>query len=628
MSTDSLGGTIKRIASMDKSHLVLALAIIDLCLSFVLFTNQQYFSAYAMAGILVLAAFSAALFFLPYTKRAAGRMNLIFIFSLAASLLLIYLEGSWDGASSQQLYAVGSASLLVFTAVAATLAGLYAMGRRMRDLKGKWKYAVFAAAVVAIAAMSYGIMYGLSATNWNAVDEIVYNYYAGSLFMHGINPYTVSMLPMVEQAGVIPTSMLNGTYESSYDYPALSFLSFFPLSTLSLIQFIQSLTFLIILFSVFAAALLYVRSGYDSHVLIPMAVWLAASYALVGVYTTYLAVTVFLFLAYTEKDRMLVSSIFIGLAASVTQLAWFALPFFLILTLKSRGRRGLATQALASFLVFAAINAYFVYESPATVLGSVFGLFGPTKLLFYGPNITQFFIAFYPVSIFYPAFISVIAFIVLIAVFYLYDRELLPLLALVPMFIFFLSWRNIVIYGLSFVPILLAMYYVREKEHAKRKEHRKTSAGYAKIAVSALAIIGIASAVYAHWIYTQQNPISIVNSTPIIYVTGQSQSPNGYSYVLGGILLKAARSESAGTVSFYVASRNPDYEEYFLGQMQANANASNKNVTEGNYTLDYQLPLIDNGTQLFVVAFSDGYITSKHIGLALDYGTYKNATGR
>src|SRR4029077_15454066 len=107
------------------------------------------------------------------------------------------------------------------------------------------------------------------------------------------------------------------------------------------------------------------------------------------------------------RDKIVPSAIFIGLAASTIQLSWFALPFLYILILREHGGKVLLKSIAISGVTFLLVNLYFIILSPFSTIGNIFALFGLTKLPFYGANIMQFFVAFYPVPYWYSVFVSV-----------------------------------------------------------------------------------------------------------------------------------------------------------------------------------------------------------------------------
>ena len=306
-------------------------------------------------------------------------------------------------------------------------------------------------------------MYGLRSVNWNGIDELAFNYYASYLFVHGANPYVTSMQPILSQRGIFPTVELNGQFEYAYDYPALSFLPYAIIPILGINNFFVFIPILIFM-TLFIAYYIYYKSGFNRFVLIPLVVWLFMTFTLVGTVNQYLAVSVLFLLAYVERKRIIVSGILLGLAASVIQLVWFAIPFFFILLYKEYGSKNLAKSIGITLATFLIINGYFLILTPKIFLSDMFTVFGLTKLVVFGPNIMQFMILHYPVASWFSATIAIITLLSLFVLFYLYTDTLKPLIAVAPIMIFFLTWRNISIYGIPFIPVIIAIYYIHENE--------------------------------------------------------------------------------------------------------------------------------------------------------------------
>ena len=180
-------------------------------------------------------------------------------------------------------------------------------------------------------------------TNLNTVwaqksDKSVYQYYASSLALHGTNPYTANMVPALARSATIPTVLANGTIENAYNYPAFSLVPTM-LALLILHNTSNFYPFILIMaiMGVTAALCVYYKSNYNISLLLPITALIFTNY-LVSAINAYLAVT-FLFFAYMLRRRTSVYGLLLGLAASTHQLAWVAIPFFLVLVLREEGKR-------------------------------------------------------------------------------------------------------------------------------------------------------------------------------------------------------------------------------------------------------------------------------------------------
>jgi len=501
-----------------------------------------------------------------------------------------------------------SAFALVFGAVIISTVALYLIGRLMEKMEKRNRmraYLFIAVALVVTALAAYLFMYGFSRSSWSGVDELAFNYYASYLFIHGVNPYTQSMQPIISQRGIVPSLLVNGTYEYAYDYPALSFLAYVPITALGITNFF-SFIFVLVFLSIVAAFAVYQSSGFSKKALLPAAAWLGLSYSLVSVSNTYLAVSVFLLFAYLYRKKSLLAGAFLGLAASTTQLAWFALPFFYVLTLKEDGLKKAAKRIAVSVLVFLAINSYFIALSPRATLVNMFALFGTSKLPFYGPNLMEYLLAYYPVPYAFSTIISVISLLFALVVFYFYQRSAHYILAIVPMFIFFLSWRSISIYSISYVPLLLALLYSDKEEKARGT---LKNANLIPIGIVALVILFAVIAVLMHASYAKQDTLQINRIMPVVYTSQQYFS-------LGSIFVNVTNNGNANeTVTFDIASRSPNQQAYVLGSTLSQL-APGQSF---NYQINFQLPLVNNNTRLFVFAFSKDYTAHAQLNFSLNY---------
>ncbi len=80
----------------------------------------------------------------------------------------------------------------------------------------------------------------------------------------------------------------------------------------------------------------------------------------------------FLLIAWiTLGENNWVSAIFMGLAVATKQTAWFFLPFYFILLMRTSGWKTAATWAVIIFVVFFVTNGYFIAKAPEVWLRSI-----------------------------------------------------------------------------------------------------------------------------------------------------------------------------------------------------------------------------------------------------------------
>ncbi len=104
--------------------------------------------------------------------------------------------------------------------------------------------------------------------------------------------------------------------------------------------------------------------------------------------------------------------------------------------------------------------------------------------------------------------------------------------------------------------------------------------------------------------------ISIEHAWPIISV---QQGYYGTQFALIGVRVQLNNTSPYDqNVSFYVVSRSPNNEAYALGS-QLNVSRAH---SVSNYTVQYQLPLVDNGTKIMVSAFTPDYTYTKLLNLS------------
>ena len=603
---------MKRV-QMQKLHILFAIAIIDLMMASVLFTDQQYFSSFAMLLLLVLGLVSAIGFSVPsFVKDRNGKtMKYLTVCVLLVSILIIGYEANFSlippGTLPHDAFVVAIASLGSLILVA----GVYSAARFTKDMKAPARQAAIIIILLAASTAAYLSMF-VSATAWNGSDEIAANYYAASLMLQGQNPYTHSLAPVLAQLHETPTVLLNGSYEVSYPYPPLSFIAFLFIPALGIQSFLSYIFVLMFMVAV-SAYIVYSNSGSRVELLLPLGVWFFCTYIFVGVVSQYLAISLFLLLAYLNRRKPLLSGCLLGLASSTIQNAWFALPFFYLLSFMEGGKRPLFVQALASAGVFLAISAAFVVTAPSAYIGNVASILRSNSLVFIGTDIMQYAVAFYPLPSWYLVFESVLVMLACLAAFYVYRKSAHTLLAIAPAFVFFLAWRNFVFYSLPFIPILLVMYYDK-----KAGENKPDIISDRKPLLCLLAFVVIASvvaAVYAHGAYASEKRIQLNKVIPIIYL-GRTQS-GGYYPELSGIAANVTNNNlESENLSFFIVSRSPNDHEYVLSPTLRPIQGG----ATHQYNLSYYLPLVGNSTHIMVIVFSKDYIAQKTMKLNISVG--------
>lgn len=590
---------------MDRTSLLLSFAVVFLAMSYLLYTGQEYFSVAAMVAVFAIALAFAFFVVVLYWKRSNNSFNIrsdrIAMLLIVVFVAIILFVVSYDRIPSNYYSQIPVILLLSLSAVAVSIFGIYMLAKFTSTMRSHSLWVVVIIGILVIAVASYAIMYSFRSVNWNGIDELAYNYYASYVFAHGHNPYTASMQPILQQRNIFPTVQLDGTFEYAYDYPALSFLPYLFMPALGISNFFSFIIILITL-TVFVAYFIYRKSGYSKLALIPIGVWLAITYTLVGTANQYIAVSVLFLVAYVERKRPVLSGILVGLSASIIQLAWFAIPFFLVLAYREYGGKHMLKCIGFAVLAFLLVNGYFMIISPRAFFANVFAVFGLSKLVVFGPNIMQLLISYYPVYSWYSAALSITTILSLLVLFYLYTDTLKPLIAVAPIMIFFLAWRNISIYGIPFIPLIIAIFYVKDGRRAEDILRGKKPIWYV---LGAIVVVFALIAVMSHMAYSRKGTMEIVRITPVIYGGAGFVGPFG----LGGIRITMKNNaDYSQPVSFYIVSRNPSGYEYVLNSSLNETLEAHSTI---NYTLQYSLQSINNGTSIYVSAFNQHYISTK-----------------
>jgi len=582
---------------LDRKLVFLSIGIADILLSYVVFTSQQYFSFIAMLCLIGIIGSGILLLLMPYYCEFDADKNSrspIFLIALSAiSVILIIYEAYFDLISPNISSYNAFDLFLIFTAICIFIFGAYLIKRLSSETSRH--YLPIIASVIILSALIFSIqLYRISNSRWSGSDEVLFNFYAYSIFLHGNNPYQSTMSPVLKSYNTDPTLLLNGSCECSYDYPALSFL--LP-GTIGLVigNYIYAVIFLTLLLAVAVAFLLY-RSGKGPFALLPIAVWFSAFlYTVQAPLGQLVAVSLFLLMAYIYRSKPILSSVFLGLAASTHQISWIALPFFLVMMLRHSGKAAVFKSILAVLGLFLIANGYFIALSPSAAISNMLNLFF-TRLQFNGPSIMQLFVAFYPTTYWYASFAIMSTVAVSLVLFYLYTNTLRPLVAIVPIAIFFLSWRNLFSYSFVFIPLLIAIYYSENEDKITDllKNKRPIIYGLAFLLLLCTAVL-----LYSHGIYSRSNLLKITNLAIV------AQKNATFGQITSPIIVNVSNNaDKPETIFFYVVSRSPSSIQWFYGSPAETIPAHGYH----EYTLPYRLPKTSNVTKFYIFVLSNDYI--------------------
>jgi hypothetical protein len=239
-------------------------------------------------------------------------------------------------------------------------------------------------------------------------DGAVMDHYAAMQALHGRDPYLRTNLPQALAALDVPatttTPLMRGQFrglqtypspqavqqvfmnvlrhrwqngvpippefESKYNYPAGSFLLIMPFVAFG----VHDLRFLYAFFLLLMGAYLWARLPRSLRILAPLLI--LADLPLIMLTAGGQPDTMygfFLLIGLAEWRSTRTSSLAMGLAVATKQIAWFFLPFYLILIVRQFGVREALRRSGVIVGLYVLMNAYFIAESPGSYLAGISG---------------------------------------------------------------------------------------------------------------------------------------------------------------------------------------------------------------------------------------------------------------
>lgn len=352
------------------------------------------------------------------------------------------------------------------------IAYLFAMEQKGKSVLSRYYY---------IAITSVGLSFAFSfwyGSPWLPTDDLTVDLFSAHAILSGINPYipanTVSAFSYFNYTkGGFPlnviTPITTGGYVTSLSYPDLSVLAFIPAAVLGFPPSATFIPFYILpaLFAFWA----YMKNGLKNLALVPAFLILLNPSYMVQIrlgYTDVLWVT-FLMLSIYFYKKPKFSGFMLGMAISVKQIPWLAMPFFIYFVYRELGARKASILGGISILVFAVVNSPFLisdsYAFAKALLApeaqNLIGIgFGPSQLSFLG---------IVPVSnsFFFIMFFCMLPFsLILYAVYY---QKLRFAFLSFPLIIFIFNYRLLLDY-LLFWPMLALLIPVLLKRDALKED--------------------------------------------------------------------------------------------------------------------------------------------------------------
>lgn len=301
-------------------------------------------------------------------------------------------------------------------------------------------------------------------------DVTLFTRYAALHVLDGVNPYTVSFdgaHALFNHNDYVATPKQNGSYVTTFSYPALSFLFYVPVVWAGLdVRLLGS-----VLFFPLAVLIIYAVAPQNWGVLpiLPLYANLTFFNAVVIDFELLWVVPLMLAVLFWYRDSDL-SAVWYGIACAVKQNPWLIAPFIFIRflhegdTYREGFDAGLRYGGIAG-LIFAVPNLYFVVDAPGAwvdgVLTPILG--GGTPLVFYGQGL-----AILPTTGVFPVTQSAYTLLLLGALafallsYILFFEDVKDTLWLVPMVVMFFNYRGSQKYYTMFIPVaiivLITMY--------------------------------------------------------------------------------------------------------------------------------------------------------------------------
>lgn len=206
-------------------------------------------------------------------------------------------------------------------------------------------------------------------------DELAFDQYAAQLWLHGINPYLVSLKPAFKEFLVPPifyTYTLSGQTVTHLSYPALSFVLYIPALIVGLHA--QAAVYVDTLAWIISACLLY-------FLLPPPWKWLSGLVLTFTQFDNYVVGGVsdalfvpFLMLALWKWDKFAdpsetsasrwIGPIMLAAAMSIKQTPWFAAPFLAVGVAMESNSRKQSWVAITSRYIFIAVLSFLIANLP------------------------------------------------------------------------------------------------------------------------------------------------------------------------------------------------------------------------------------------------------------------------
>ena len=460
-------------------------------------------------------------------KSAPSRRKLEYALC-AISIILFFSNPEFGNVKLAAFYAINLVSITyVYTLQAIVILPLFICAVAIVKLSMKKGHSRNEIAIIAAASVIFILIlaayYGIVITRFTLTDEPLIDFYAINATLHGLNPYSYSISPLLfslsHKADITFTA--SNTIIGILNYPAFYLISSIPfyfiseptLNNIFTIDLqVQSMVFVGLLLLVVAYVL---RERALARPIPWLIVFLSLGTLTVASPTTSLMLALII-LSYA-KIGWRWSWVLLGLAASLQEELW--IPVLLLITysfIKYGKKRGGIALA-GTIAVFLITNSYFILISPSVFLHAVLdpvsgGIF-PDSYALIGYSMAYY----YPISL--PSYTPLFILGILLSVSILLtarDKALIPVLSMIP---FLLMDRSSATYFATFgLFTVVAILSYEKASYAKPRSHVRSSSPQVRIAVYLTAFIMlllIVLPIALHSAYSSSFSVNITNQVLI-----------------------------------------------------------------------------------------------------------------
>ncbi|MCL5404225.1 MAG: hypothetical protein M1125_00075 [Candidatus Marsarchaeota archaeon] len=499
---------------------------------------EPYFNIVYISGTLSYVADLVMVTYLAYviayalfvkSKRFCYAGAGMLVLQAALFVWLVEIIGSYMDLGSVTQVAFGMA--VNYTIAVPTLVFLifafYAL--RIKPFGRASKYLAAIAIIAALGLFLYYQLYGFGLKGIDADDEMALSYYAFKALLVHANPYNVNIANVLvtNSSRYGFTLLTNNSVVGRFDYPALYLLSAIPFYIAlhgtpgSIITYGNTAAYVVFMFmAIFAFAYAISKDNLKRIAYIAPAIALYVMVFLQIASTQYLLMLALLIIMLLEIDSKYVW-VWMGLAASLQEILWVPIVLAVAYIYSRHGAKHTAKMVGAAVLLFLAINAYFIAQSPSTYIGAVFKPVNGALLPYYLSPFPQLLQRFYPISIGGMEFIFYFSVIIsALVVMYMSSRLFIVVMSI---FSYYMLYHALIAYYsvfITIIPLVLLMPAMALRKNYFRALIAKLgisqSLGFGIMLVAFVAILfgGIS---YYHNAYESNFGISITNQTLVIH---------------------------------------------------------------------------------------------------------------